>query len=340
MDRQMIRNQVKQKPGVGVGAGLLALPVLAAGSWIAYSNIAINHHLPLPKAINADQVTFFSKTAGQLSYYADRSAGGRPVVFIHSINAAASAYELRPLFVHYRGQRPVYALDLPGFGFSERADRAYSPEFYEASIIDFLASQVGGLADIVALSLGSEFAARAALARPDLVHSLTLISPSGFGAPDAQERSSQQANASGKSDMLYKIFSFSLWGRPLYDLIATRRSIQYFLQQSFVGNVDPGLLEYAYATSHQPGAHYAPLHFISGKLFTRDVRQKVYTQLTQPVLVIYDCDAFVRFDMLPTMQEQHSNWQLARITPTLGLPQFERLSDTRRALDIFWREVD
>jgi pimeloyl-ACP methyl ester carboxylesterase len=334
------RAQPAQRGARASVSSLITLPLLAAGTWIAYSNLAIDHQLPLPKAIDAERESFFSKTAGELSYYSDRSAGGRPVVFVHSINAAGSAYELRPLFNHYRGKRPLYALDLPGFGFSERSDRVYSPELYESAILDFIAARVGAPADVVAQSLGSEFAARAALAQPDWVHSLALISPSGFNAPNDMGRSSQSANKSGASDGLYKAFSFPLWGRALYDLIATRRSIRLFLRQSFVGPVDEALMEYDYVTSHQPGAHHAPLFFISGKLFTRDVRQNVYAKLEQPVLVIYDRDAYIRFDTLPELLSQRPNWRATRITPTLGLPQFERLGDTARALDIFWQATD
>jgi pimeloyl-ACP methyl ester carboxylesterase len=295
----------------------------------------INHNLPLPQAIETEQETFFSKTAGALNFYADRSAGGRPIVFVHSINAAGSSYEFRPLFDHYRGSRPLYALDLPGFGFSERSDRVYSPDLYATAILDFLAARVGGPADVVALSLGSEFVACAALRQPDRFHSLALISPSGFNDP-GEKRVSQKANQVGASDAVHQVLSFPLWGRAFYDLIATRPSIEFYLQKSFMGTVDKGLMEYDYATSHQPGAHYAPLYFVSGKLFTRDIRENYYEKLSLPVLVIYDRDPFVRFETLPSVLERHSNWRAARITPTLGLPQFERLQDTARALDIFW----
>ena len=54
-------------------------------------------------------------------------------------------------------------------------------------------------ADIIALSLGSEFAAKAALEAPELVHSLTLISPSGF-SERREKRASQQANALSRSN--------------------------------------------------------------------------------------------------------------------------------------------
>src|SRR5689334_16051533 len=90
-----------------------------AGSWIGYSAFFVNHHVSLPPAIDAERKQFLSKESGLLSYYADTSAEGTPLVLIHSINAAASSYEMRPLFNHFRTMRPVYALDLPGFGFSE-----------------------------------------------------------------------------------------------------------------------------------------------------------------------------------------------------------------------------
>lgn len=311
-----------------------------AGIWILYSRTSIDHTLPLEPAIDADRERFVSERTGLLCYYVQRSAEHNgahvmpPLVLIHSINAAGCAYEMRPIFQAYRGHRGVYALDLPGFGFSERADRVYTPILYKQAIIDLL-ERIGEKADVVALSLGSEFAASAALERPDLFRSLTLISPSGFTARENQGRS-QQASQSGTSDTLYKVFSYPLWSRAFYDLIATRTSIHYFLQQSFEGQVDPGLEAYAYRTTHQPGAHYAPLYFVSGKLFTPSIREQVYAKLALPVLVLYDRDFFVRFDTLPDFLDAHDNWSAQRIAPTKGLPQFEQTDAVVAALDGFW----
>ena len=315
---------------------VLGAPLVIAGSWIAYSHFVVDHHVPLSPAIEAERAALRSPAAGRLSYYVDKAAAGRPVLLIHSVNAAASAYEMRPIFDHYRGQRPIYALDLPGFGFSERTDRARSPEAYAQAVVDVIAMQISEPVDAIALSLGSEFAARAALQQPDLFHSLTLISPSGFTAAGAG-RSTQRAVQQGRADSAYRALANPLWGRALYDLIATRRSIAFFLEQSFVGPVPPALIDYAYATAHQPGAHYAPLRFVSGQLFTRDARQELYARLTPPVLVVYDRDAFVRFDALPEFIAAHANWRAARLEPTLGLPQFEALPRLADALDGFWR---
>ena len=310
----------------------------AIGGWILYSRFIINHHLHLPAAIDADQQTFIGRrTSHRMNYYAETTPSGRPLVLVHSINAAASAYEMKPLFQQYRSQRPVYALELPGFGFSERSDRVYSWRLYTDSILDFLEQVVAKPADVIALSLGSEFAARAASEQPALFRSLTMISPSGFTERD-NKVVSQRASESGSSDRAYRILSNPLWSQAFYDLVATRKSIYYFLKQSFESTPDEGLAAYGYLTAHQPGARYAPLYFVSGKLFTPDIRQAVYEKLTIPVMVIYDRDNFVRFDTLSDVANDRENWNLVRIVPTKGLPQFEELDEVVTALDQFWAE--
>jgi pimeloyl-ACP methyl ester carboxylesterase len=317
--------------------GLLTLPLLAAGSWILYSHLAINHHLPLVEALPGRHTFFTSPGAGKLSYYAQPGGSGRPIVFIHSINAAASAYEMRPLYLHFQGLRPVFALELPGFGFSERSKRVYSPSLYIQAIHDFLSTQVGEPADVVALSLGCEFAASAALAEPALFSSLVLISPSGFGSSGSEERGSQQARRNGLSRLIYLLFSFPAWARPFFDLLTTQQSIEFFLKQSFVGPLPPDLVAYDYATAHQPGAEHAPLYFVSGQLFNPDVRQEVYEQLRVPTLVVYDRDNFVGFARLPEILEKNQFVQAVRLIPTLGLPHFEQPEETAAVLAQFWR---
>ncbi len=299
----------------------------AAGAWIAYSRFFIDHSANLHHAVDAPRRRFRSRS-GMLSAYSDTTGPGRPLALLHSVNAAASAYEMRPLFERFRGKRPVHALDLPGFGFSDREPARYSPEFYAGAIQDWLEHEVQGQpADVVALSLGAEFAARAAMERPDLVRSLALISPTGF--------SSRPAGGIGKN--------LESWPAPLaqafFDLLVTRPAIRYYLGKSFEGPVDEGLAAYDYATSHQPGARFAPLRFLSGRLFTPDIAAEVYARLTQPVLVIYDRDAYVDFARLPAFLESHKNWCAERLPGTRGMPHFERSGQTCVLLESFWATV-
>lgn len=310
-----------------------AAGLTSAAAWIVYSAALIDHNLPLPLAIESERRFFQSPRAGLLNYYVDDSSEGRPLVLLHSVNAAASAYEMRPIFERYRGRRPVYALDLPGFGFSERSDRYYSPHLFAAAVGDFLERIVEQPADVIGLSLSGEFAALTARERPQALNSLVLISPTGLGSAGRKEM------ADGANGGLLNLFLFPLWSQALFDLLATRASIRYFLKKSFYGAADEGLASYAYLSAHQPGARYAPLHFISGKLFTPDIRHAVYSHLQLPVLIIYDQDAYTGFERLPDLLLAHPNWSAARITPTRGLPHFEQMETCSRVLDNFWQSL-
>lgn len=280
----------------------------------------------LPPAVPAETASLTLSSGAQVAYYSDTHGEGLPLVLIHSINAAPSTYEVKPLFEHYQGQRPVFSPDLPGFGLSSREDREYSPAFYTEAILSFLRSVVQGPADVIALSLSSEFAAMAALENPDAFHSLTFVSPTGFNAGQTPT----------PADWVYDVLAFPLWGQGLYNLLVTRRSIRYFLGKNFAGDVPGEYTTYAHATSHQPGARFAPLRFLSGQLFTPDVRTQVYNRLTIPSLLLYDEDPNVRFDTVNDWLKANPKAQAVRVPNTLGLPHWDELSATIDALEAFW----
>ncbi len=331
-------NEKMKKAGKGILWGLGGLITAILGTvagWIVYSKRFINHHQGMGGALDADRENFQSKNAGRLSYYADLSGKGVPLVLLHSINAAPSAFEMKPIFEQFRGKRPVYALDLPGFGFSERSDRLYNPQLYQDAIVEFLQEIVGKPADLVTLSLSSEFAALAAAHNPELVRSLAMISPTGFKQP-LMDKITQRARKRGAKSNAYAVLAIPLWNRPFYDLVSSRPSIQYFLNLSFEGLVPESFVDYAYHTAHQPGAQFAPTYFLSGKLFTPAVRTTVYKALTQPVLIIYDHDPYTNFDMMPGLLQENENWQSVRIAPTKGLPHWEQPERTFKALTDFW----
>jgi pimeloyl-ACP methyl ester carboxylesterase len=293
---------------------------------------AVEMTTALEPAIKADLGSLDNGAAGTLRYYRDRSAGGRPLLLLHSINAAPSAMEMKPLFEHYRHQRPVYAPDLPGFGLSSRNKLHYTPELYARSISRLIDEVTGPDADIIALSLSAEFAARAIATAMISCRSLTVISPTGLG--------DREPPAVKTSERVRKVLATPFFGEGLYRLLTSRRSIRYFLDKAFEGSAPAEMIDYAYATSHQPGAHYAPFAFLSTGLFSNNVRTSLYEPLNVPALVLYDSDPNVTFTRLPALLEANACWRAARISPTRGLPQWEKPEETFAALDRFWLDLE
>jgi pimeloyl-ACP methyl ester carboxylesterase len=306
----------------------------------AVSTAWVDHDMALPPALSTTiEFVKLPAAAGTIAYYTDKRGTGRPILLIHSINAAPSAREMQPLFEHYRGQRPVYALDLPGYGHSDRSSSDYSPALYADVIAAFLRDVVGESADVIALSLGCEFVARAAVAAPQWFESLVFISPSGFVG--GNNTSAEPSRDGGGSDRAYNLLSFPLWSQGLYDLLVTKRSIRFFLQKSFHSQEPAAeLVDYGYLTAHRPNAKNAPLCFLSGRLFTKGIARSIYSKLTMQTLVLFDTDPYVNFDQLTRFVTNHPQWQMTRIVDTKGLPHWEKPQQTFAEIDRFWQQHD
>lgn len=314
--------------GLALGAAALAQTAPASPAPAQVQPAELNRPVNLRPALSGERRYLTIPNFGRVAYYADPRGEGRPLVLTSSVNAAASAYEMKPIWDAYVGTRPVYALEWPGFGSSDRPDVTYTKELMTAAL-NALITELNADVDVVGLSLGSEFVARAALL-DRRVRSVALISPSGLGNPRG---GTQEATADDGGQQLYS--RLNAFSTPLYAVIRTRPSIQYFLSRSFRGPVDGGLIDYSLDTTRQPGAKYAPIYFISGRLFTPDAYADLYSRLNTPALVLYDQDGFVSFERLQAFTQQ-SGVQAVRIPGTDGLPHFEKMPEVRAALDAFW----
>jgi pimeloyl-ACP methyl ester carboxylesterase len=315
-------------------AKLLGVPLAAAVGWIGYSMLLISHSANLPPAVLGERRNLRSK-AGRLSYYCAGPDDADPLLLVHSVNAAGSAYEIRPLYEHYRGTRKVYALELPGFGFSERTDRDYTPRLM-TDAIHAAASEIARIhgqapIDALALSLTAEFLARAATEMPQRFRSIALVSPTGFDrrAPEQAPAGSTRARPA-----LREVFSFPLWSRAFFDLLTSKPSIRYFLQKTWGSKqIDRGLLEYDYLTTHQPGAQHAPYAFVSGFLFSKDI-QRVYRSLELPVWIVRGVRGdFTDYSRVSGFKAR-PNWSIT-VSPTGALPHFEALDGFVESYDAF-----
>ena len=126
-------------------------------------------------------------------------------------------------------------------------------------------------------------------------------------------------------------FTFPLWSQGFYDLLTSRRSIRYFLQRTFGSkDIDEGMVDYDYLTTHQPGAKNAPYAFVSGRLFSKDIRS-VYRRLTLPVWVPHATRGDFKDFSANGWALARPNWRFQPY-PTGALPHFEQPAGVPRRL--------
>jgi pimeloyl-ACP methyl ester carboxylesterase len=291
---------------------------------------------PLPPAVQGERFEFDS-AAGRLSAYV--AGQGPPLLLVHSVNAAASVAEVRPLFEHYVSTRTVFALDLPGYGFSERSDRAYTPRLMTDALLAMrepMRRRCGErTVDALAVSLACEFLARAAVEAPTAWRSVALVSPTGFNGRRVRTDPSGSTQA---MPWLYRALRGPGWGGALFRALTRPGVVRYFLERTWGGkNIDEELWRYAVITARQPGAEYAPLHFLAGSMFSTDIHS-VYRQVAQPVWMSHG----VRGDFVDyrgkSVVTDRAHWRFD-VFATGAMPYFELPQDFDATYDGFLAKV-
>lgn len=119
----------------------------------------------------------FAKIGRIRAHYVEAGRGKKTILLIHGLGGSTDSWEnnIGPLSRHLR----VIALDLPGFGLSDKPRIDYSIRFYYNFVARFIESlKIAPLA-VCGSSLGGHVVAELALHRPDLVSRLVLVCPPG-----------------------------------------------------------------------------------------------------------------------------------------------------------------
>jgi pimeloyl-ACP methyl ester carboxylesterase len=102
------------------------------------------------------------------------SPTAEPAVYVHGLGGTSQNWtDLAGLLA---GRLDAQAIDLPGFGYSD-ASRRYTIPAFADRLVAFLEHEDRGPVHLIGNSLGGAISVRVAALRPDLVRTLTLISP-------------------------------------------------------------------------------------------------------------------------------------------------------------------
>ena len=158
-------------------AAYLAGRLRARGSLsLALELDALFDHPPRPPAFPRSH----RRKIGDLeSFYLEAGEprpGRSPIVLIHGLGATCSS--MLPTLHDLARDHHVYAVDLPGFGESEKPLRRYHAAFFAQWMVAFLDAVGAPRAHLIGNSMGGRVSIEVALRHPDRVDRLALFAPS------------------------------------------------------------------------------------------------------------------------------------------------------------------
>jgi pimeloyl-ACP methyl ester carboxylesterase len=222
---------------------------------------------------------------GDVFYIVKGNREAKPLLLLHGFGPGASSFEWRKNIDALSEQFRAYALDLPGYGLSDRPAIDYTPETYADLISDFLKEVINRPTVVVARGETCAYVIANAYRRPQLFERLVLVAPP---PSNIEETVPGPLNA-----VLKFLLRAPVVGQFFYNTLTSRRSIQNYYDGE--GYHNPGLitdelLDYVFCSAHQPNARYA-----AASAFTRNLSMDAHeplARLQMPVAIVFGREAF------------------------------------------------
>ncbi len=261
-----------------------------------------------------------------------RHGAGSPVLLVHGIYAGASSNEWRHTIDSLAERYTVFALDLPGFGRSERPRLRYTPALYQALFADLVTKVGRGPMAVVASGLSAANAVALAARDPRHFVALALIAPVGV----VQGRDKPTTTESATRMLL----DTPIVGTTLYNALTSDASMRYFLEESYANDrlVTEDLVDSYVQNARQAGGKYAVAALMGGRLNV-DVRNAL-RRVRHPMLLLWGDQA-----RLNSVQYAHAfrvlkpEMEWALISGAGDLPHDEQADRTNDALHRFLERV-
>ena len=134
---------------------------------------------------------------------------------------------------------------------------------------------------------------------------------------------------------LYWLLNAPLWSQAVFNGLTRPAVVRYFLQRTWGGKqIDERLWAYCVRTAAQPGARHAPLHFLSGGLFSSDIHT-LYEALTQPVWMVHGTRGDFTDYRGKGIVARRPNWRFSVYGGCGALMYFEKPSQFNAELEAF-----
>ncbi len=223
---------------------------------------------------------------GDMFYEVKGSREAKPLLLIHGFGPGASSYEWRKNVDTLAEQFRVYAVDLLGFGLSDRPSVDYTAETFTDLISDFIKEVINKPTIVLAHGLTNAYVIAAAYRKPQLFERLILVAPNS---------AMLQESLPGPLNSVWKgLLRTPVVGEFVYNLLTSRQAIRaYYDRQGYhnPGLITDELVEYIYTTAHQSNSRYAAASFISNFL-SLDVHE-AYSRLQVPAIAVWGREALL-----------------------------------------------
>ena len=162
-----------------------------------------------PAGIINAEVFYFEWRYGRIRYIA--CGEGEPLLLLHDARVGASLSDWKTIIPLLAKRYRVYAIDLPGFGMSDKPRLSYSTFLYVSFINDFI-KHIGEAVNVIADGASAGFAAAGCAFCPDIYKTIIML-----GSGDEKIKRA--------FPLLGRIIEIPVYGTLMYNILTSAASV-------------------------------------------------------------------------------------------------------------------
>lgn len=119
--------------------------------------------------------SYYEWRFGKIRYI--KKGSGSPILLIHDLTVGSSVYEFHRIIDSLAEQHEVYAIDLLGYGLSDKPDMTYTNYLYVQLLIDFIKNVISKKTNVIATGDSCQIAVMSCHNDPEIFNRLIFINP-------------------------------------------------------------------------------------------------------------------------------------------------------------------
>lgn len=275
--------------------------------------------------------TYYNTKYGQIYYKKYEGGTNKPkVLMLHSLTVGGSHKEFDKLIEKFESQYEVYAIDMLGFGHSDKPSINYNSYLYTSLINEFIKNVIDDKVTVVASGLCADYAFIARELNPQYIDKLFLINPYSFKSTDFYGNS--------VSKITKKVINLPIIGTFITNVLSTKFVLKKYLISTCYYNhniVNDKLVREHFYNAHYncDNNRYVLSHLVTNFLKV-DAREKIVTTDKETTIILSEnCDSFDCFNIQEILMDNKN-------IKTVVVPLSRQLVSKEKPTDVYKIVID
>ncbi len=256
---------------------------------------------------------------------------GSPVLLLHDLTAGSSSYEFHKIIDELAEKHEVYAIDLLGYGLSDKPNITYTSYLYVQSVIDFIKNVIGKKTNILATGDAVSIAIMAAHNDGEVIDKIILINP--------QNLNQMNRIPNKRSRLLKLLIDTPVIGTFVYNMVTTKEAFRRQFSEKYfynAGMVSEGILDAYREAAHQPdyNAKYTFASYMGRYMNTNIIH--ALKQIDHSIYIIYGTEKRDNESAIEAYLSYNKSIEAFPISYTRQYPHLERSKAVLDQLEIIF----